>query len=491
MIKRILTILMLLVAVGAKAQLSAISTAATNMIITKPIPLTIADRYQFQYIAGICDTIPLYYYNKHYFDSVVAAIHFDTTAIYAQLNLKVKYTDTAAMLTPYLRKADTATLSTRINAKLSITDTTTMLSPYLRTATGNATYLVRGGQSGTGGLVYGTTDSANAIMKINGNIVDSFGLTNGTRYITNNYGGSLGEVAMVIRNKLTYGGLYQTRLLMFGNGTSVVSNNTPFIAWGTSMSSLNQLLSYGQFNTASLKVSSTYNGAVPMVIYGAGGTTTTNISSIIFASGAWNGSGPNVPTSGTISCLGIWGTSGTSGTFAPTSGTAKRHGINDVGLINQTGGANGITTSYTNEGMTLTAAADYRCFYSTNNTGYQVYAGGTAPSAFTSRILVGTATDNTVDALQVTGNVILNTAGNKIKITTGTNSILGSTTLTAGTATVSNTSVTASSKIILWYSGALSNPGFLSVITITAGTSFVITSSNASDAGTVNYLIIN
>jgi hypothetical protein len=83
---------------------------------------------------------------------------------------KVNYTDTAAMLIPYLRKADTASLSNRINLKLNsadtaslsnrinlklnsadtaslstriearvkYTDTATMLSPYYRTATATA-----------------------------------------------------------------------------------------------------------------------------------------------------------------------------------------------------------------------------------------------------------------------------------------------------------------------------------------------------------------
>lgn len=44
----------------------------------------------------------------------------------------VKYSDTAAMLSPYLRKVDTATLSNRINLKLNLSDTATMLSKYLR-----------------------------------------------------------------------------------------------------------------------------------------------------------------------------------------------------------------------------------------------------------------------------------------------------------------------------------------------------------------------
>jgi hypothetical protein len=52
-----------------------------------------------------------------------------TTALgYTPLNV----TDTAAMLTPYLRKVDTASLSNRINLKLNISDTAAMLSPYLR-----------------------------------------------------------------------------------------------------------------------------------------------------------------------------------------------------------------------------------------------------------------------------------------------------------------------------------------------------------------------
>jgi hypothetical protein len=49
-----------------------------------------------------------------------------------QTNLRVKYTDTASMLSPYLRKVDTASLSNRINLKVNISDTASMLSPYLR-----------------------------------------------------------------------------------------------------------------------------------------------------------------------------------------------------------------------------------------------------------------------------------------------------------------------------------------------------------------------
>lgn len=58
--------------------------------------------------------------------------YYTTTQVNALLAGKVNVSDTAGMLSPYLRKRDTVTLSNRINAKLNIADTTIMLSPYLR-----------------------------------------------------------------------------------------------------------------------------------------------------------------------------------------------------------------------------------------------------------------------------------------------------------------------------------------------------------------------
>jgi hypothetical protein len=42
----------------------------------------------------------------------------DTTSLSARIDARVKYTDTASMLSPYFRKVDTATLSNRINLKV-------------------------------------------------------------------------------------------------------------------------------------------------------------------------------------------------------------------------------------------------------------------------------------------------------------------------------------------------------------------------------------
>lgn len=61
--------------------------------------------------------------------------------------------------------------------------------------------------------------------------------------------------------------------------------------------------------------------------------------------------------------------------------------------------------------------------------------------------------------------------------------------MVAGTVTVANTSVTASSRIFVTRAPGGTNPGAVYVSTITAGTSFVITSTNAADTGTAFYEI--
>ena len=58
----------------------------------------------------------------------------DTTSLSNRINLKLNISDTASMLSPYLRKADTSSLSNRIDLRVKYTDTAAMLSPYLKAA---------------------------------------------------------------------------------------------------------------------------------------------------------------------------------------------------------------------------------------------------------------------------------------------------------------------------------------------------------------------
>jgi hypothetical protein len=59
---------------------------------------------------------------------------FDSTSISNRINLKLNISDTASMLSPYLRKADTSSLSNRIDLRVKYSDTAAMLSPYLKAA---------------------------------------------------------------------------------------------------------------------------------------------------------------------------------------------------------------------------------------------------------------------------------------------------------------------------------------------------------------------
>lgn len=88
-------------------------------------------------------------------------------------------------------------------------------------------------------------------------------------------------------------------------------------------------------------------------------------------------------------------------------------------------------------------------------------------------------------------NLKIGTVGKGLFIKTGSNAKMGTGTLSGGTATIATTAVTSSSIIFLTDTGGgIANIGALSVGTITNGTSFVVDSTNASDASTFNWLII-
>jgi hypothetical protein len=178
--------------------------------------------------------------------------------------------------------------------------------------------------------------------------------------------------------------------------------------------------------------------------------------------------------------------------FAPTSGTAVHNSFVFSGTFNQTGGASGITRGvYLNQ--TLTAVSDFRALeIAANGTnGKAVWqTGATMINAFVGKTAHGSTTTPT-DMLEVTGNLALMAAGNKIKIATGSNASIGTATLVGGTVTVSTTAVATGSKIFLSRPTPGGTLGELSYGTIINGTSFVITSSSATETSSIDYVIFN
>lgn len=112
---------------------------------------------------------------------------------------------------------------------------------------------------------------------------------------------------------------------------------------------------------------------------------------------------------------------------------------------------------------------------------------GTAARA----ILVGDQIANT-ETVKTFTDIEAFLLNNKLNIPTGSNAAAGTGTLSGGTVTISTTAVTSSSLIFLTdTASSLTNVGTLSVSSKTAGVSFTVTSANALDTSTFNWIIVN
>lgn len=99
--------------------------------------------------------------------------------------------------------------------------------------------------------------------------------------------------------------------------------------------------------------------------------------------------------------------------------------------------------------------------------------------------------DNSNNFIISNSNLKLSTVGEGIYIKEGTNATMGVATLASGTVTVSTSKVTANSRIFLTIDGGtITNVGSTYVSSRTAGTSFVIKSTNILDASNVSWVIL-
>lgn len=97
---------------------------------------------------------------------------------------------------------------------------------------------------------------------------------------------------------------------------------------------------------------------------------------------------------------------------------------------------------------------------------------------------------HTVNAFATESNLVCDVAGGGLVIREGSNARQGTAVLVGGTVTVSNTSVTALTRIQLTSQVDGGTPGWLRVSARVAGTSFTITSSSATDTSTVAWLLV-
>lgn len=101
----------------------------------------------------------------------------------------------------------------------------------------------------------------------------------------------------------------------------------------------------------------------------------------------------------------------------------------------------------------------------------------------------GVGTTSPTEKWDVNGNLQLKSAGNIIKIKEGSNASMGLATLVAGTVTVSNTLVTANTRVFYSVQTPGGTQGFLSVAR-SAGASFTLNSTSATETSTVAWHLI-
>lgn len=77
-----------------------------------------------------------------------------------------------------------------------------------------------------------------------------------------------------------------------------------------------------------------------------------------------------------------------------------------------------------------------------------------------------------------------------LNVKDGSNKRMGLATLVGGTVTVSNTTITASTRVFMSRQTTGGTAGHLSLGTVVAGTSFVINSSSGTDTSVIAWLLI-
>ena len=97
-------------------------------------------------------------------------------------------------------------------------------------------------------------------------------------------------------------------------------------------------------------------------------------------------------------------------------------------------------------------------------------------------------TGENINSVDTNTNFKITTAGKGLYIKEGTNARMGSSLLSSGVATVSNTSITANTRIFLTPEG--SSTGAVRVSARVAGSSFTITSSDSSSTDKVHWVLV-
>jgi hypothetical protein len=334
-------------------------------------------------------------------------------------------------------------------------------------------------------MVYGVIDSFNRVEQ-NFNTFDTV-YANGRH----SYNGKWSEVVASFYNNNATTGVRQTNSVNIVCGLGSVSqSNTACITFGAPNATTSRRISSdGLTGYSNLSINSTSTAGTTILPAFSGANTG---DALTLALGSYTASN-NTPTTGNLNMFKVGTGYLSTGQWSPTTGSANLRLIQGAIKVSATSTYAGTVKFVTDDSMSLSLANGYYIGYEANqNVGWGFRQNRTgAKNAFAGRTTIGDTVDNGTDQLQVyNGSINIATAGGKIKIATGSNASVNGSTFSGGAVTVSNTAVTASSRIFIQYTSC-SNCGTTYISAKVAGTSFTVTSSNVLDASTFDYWIIN
>jgi len=104
--------------------------------------------------------------------------------------------------------------------------------------------------------------------------------------------------------------------------------------------------------------------------------------------------------------------------------------------------------------------------------------------------------DENTGLTTLASDLIINTVGKGLQVKSGTNGRIGTATLSSGTVTIANTTITANTRVFAMAYNIAGTPGFLAMSGRTIGTNFVITSYtgagavNTADTSSFSWLLV-
>lgn len=364
-------------------------------------------------------------------------------------------------------------------------DTTSLLVTHADLNTHSLSSVNLNGNTVGNTMVYGVIDSYNRVER-NFNTFDTC-YANG-RWTHN---AKWSEAALILYNNNNTTGVRQTNSITLGIGTgTIASSNTAFIGFGSPSVSNSKRFSTDGITGYSVFdfYSSTTAGTIIKPAFQ--GSNTGECISI--ALGGYT-AGNATPNTGIMSMLRMGTGYQSTGRWTPSTGSATLNMVLGAMNVVATGTYTGNINFITDDSVTLTSLGSGGTYFGVRlakNSGWGIYqSGSSAKNAFVGRALFGTTTDNGADEIQVVGDVNLTTAGNKLKIATGSNASAGTGTMTSGAVVINTTAVTAGSLIFI--TSTQTSSGHIYLYAQTAGTSFEVRSTSGSDNVTFNWLIIN